>query len=241
GDPHELTRDYIVLVEVRNKNVSTRGIDDSMKEAIVEIVRGTNESIVSRLDSVHTDMSKITDRIEALRLDSSVSVVTVNKPNTPFTPRNNYFTINSPVLALPLPNSNTASTSNGLKRPSKYPAWHRRGWVRERYEAKSIPTRPSISFIPSGTSHDANGYACSDSLLLTPLCCDDIHDVTPHVSALAGCDRLVSEHLVIENYVSFIRKKFCWGIIFPIGLKRYRDPKEEPIEKEPLIELKETG
>ncbi|GKC80142.1 hypothetical protein Tco_1130916 [Tanacetum coccineum] len=27
----------------------------------------------------------------------------------------------------------------------------------------------------------------SVSLLLTPLCCDDIHDVTPHVSALAGC------------------------------------------------------
>nr|GEV16458.1 hypothetical protein [Tanacetum cinerariifolium] len=28
----------------------------------------------------------------------------------------------------------------------------------------------------------------SDSLLFTPLCCDDIHDVTPRVSALAGCD-----------------------------------------------------
>ncbi|GJZ10681.1 hypothetical protein Tco_0545440 [Tanacetum coccineum] len=26
------------------------------------------------------------------------------------------------------------------------------------------------------------------SLLLTPLCCNDIRDVTPHVSALAGCD-----------------------------------------------------
>nr|GEZ18672.1 hypothetical protein [Tanacetum cinerariifolium] len=33
----------------------------------------------------------------------------------------------------------------------------------------------------------------SDSLLLTPLCCDDIHDVMSRVSALAGCDRLVSE------------------------------------------------
>ncbi|GJU06134.1 hypothetical protein Tco_1122564 [Tanacetum coccineum] len=31
------------------------------------------------------------------------------------------------------------------------------------------------------------------------------------------------------------------GTIFPIGLKRYRDPKEEPIEKEPLMELKEIG
>ncbi|GJW31317.1 hypothetical protein Tco_0051349 [Tanacetum coccineum] len=84
-------------------------------------------------------------------------------------------------------------------------------------------------------------YAYSDSLLLTPLCCDDIHEVTPRVSALAGCDRLVSEPLVIENYVSLTRKKFCWETIFPIGLKRYRDPKEEPIEKEPLMELKEIG
>ncbi|GJS64386.1 hypothetical protein Tco_0678950 [Tanacetum coccineum] len=42
-------------------------------------------------------------------------------------------------------------------------------------------------------------YACSDSLLLTPLCCDDIHDVTPRVSALAGRDILVSEPLVIEK------------------------------------------
>ncbi|GKD01287.1 hypothetical protein Tco_1171561 [Tanacetum coccineum] len=84
-------------------------------------------------------------------------------------------------------------------------------------------------------------YTCSDSLLLTPLCCDDIHEVTPRVFALAGCDRLVSEPLVIENYVSLIRKKFYWGTIFPIGLKRYRDPKEEPIEKEPLMELKEIG
>ncbi|GJQ97807.1 reverse transcriptase domain-containing protein [Tanacetum coccineum] len=31
--------------------------------------------------------------------------------------------------------------------------------------------------------------AFSVSLLLTPLCCDDIHDVTPRVSALAGCDK----------------------------------------------------
>ncbi|GJS34981.1 hypothetical protein Tco_0533363 [Tanacetum coccineum] len=43
-------------------------------------------------------------------------------------------------------------------------------------------------------------YAFSDSLLLTPLCCEDIHDVTPRVSALAGCDRLVSEPLVIEIF-----------------------------------------
>nr|GEV10906.1 hypothetical protein [Tanacetum cinerariifolium] len=35
--------------------------------------------------------------------------------------------------------------------------------------------------------------AFSDSLLLTPLYSDDINDVTPRVSTLVGCDRLVSE------------------------------------------------
>ncbi|GJZ13985.1 hypothetical protein Tco_0549215 [Tanacetum coccineum] len=78
-------------------------------------------------------------------------------------------------------------------------------------------------------------YAFNDSLLLTPLCCDDIHDVTPRVSALAGCDRLVFEPLVIENtLVMFFptRKKSRWGTVFPTGLKRY---------KEPLVEPKEIG
>nr|GEV04472.1 hypothetical protein [Tanacetum cinerariifolium] len=43
------------------------------------------------------------------------------------------------------------------------------------------------------TNHcvDVLSIIFSDSLLLTPLCYDDIHDVTPRVSALAGCDRLV--------------------------------------------------
>ncbi|GJQ93026.1 hypothetical protein Tco_0004165 [Tanacetum coccineum] len=35
------------------------------------------------------------------------------------------------------------------------------------------------------------GYACSDSLLLTPLCCDDIHDVVLMFLPLEGVDRLV--------------------------------------------------
>ncbi|GJU31279.1 hypothetical protein Tco_1174868 [Tanacetum coccineum] len=34
-------------------------------------------------------------------------------------------------------------------------------------------------------------YACSDSLLLTSLCCDDIHEVMPRVSALGGCDNTI--------------------------------------------------
>ncbi|GJV92593.1 hypothetical protein Tco_1540406 [Tanacetum coccineum] len=52
--------------------------------------------------------------------------------------------------------------------------------------------------------YDSERRVLSDSLLLTPLCCDDIHEVTPRVSALAGCDRL--------------------GIAFATGLKRYTNP-----------------
>ncbi|GJX76945.1 retrovirus-related pol polyprotein from transposon TNT 1-94 [Tanacetum coccineum] len=44
-----------------------------------------------------------------------------------------------------------------------------------------------ISFL-SMTISRAASYAYSGSLLLTPLCYDDIHDVTPRISALAGCD-----------------------------------------------------
>nr|GEW45277.1 putative reverse transcriptase domain-containing protein [Tanacetum cinerariifolium] len=36
--------------------------------------------------------------------------------------------------------------------------------------------------------HMKASYAYSDSLFLTPLCCDDIHDVTPRVFALARCE-----------------------------------------------------
>ncbi|GJY94961.1 MAK10-like protein [Tanacetum coccineum] len=43
-------------------------------------------------------------------------------------------------------------------------------------------------------------YAFSESSNVLHHCvCDDIHDVTPRVSTLAGCDRLVSEPLVIEK------------------------------------------
>nr|GEU91019.1 hypothetical protein [Tanacetum cinerariifolium] len=38
------------------------------------------------------------------------------------------------------------------------------------------------------------------SLLSTPLCCDNTHDVTPCVSALAGCDRSVSEPQKNQKY-----------------------------------------
>ncbi|GKC44202.1 hypothetical protein Tco_1061924, partial [Tanacetum coccineum] len=92
-----------------------------------------------------------------------------------------------------------------------------------------------VMFLPM-TVRRASGlglcYACSDSLLWTPLCCDDIHEVTLCVFALAG---------VTDCYVSLSRKKFCWETIFLIRLKCYRDPKEEPIGKETLMELKEIG
>ncbi|GKB35861.1 putative reverse transcriptase domain-containing protein [Tanacetum coccineum] len=57
--------------------------------------------------------------------------------------------------------------------------WEREDQFRKKYQ--HLFTKTTLS------------YACSDSLLLTPLCCDDIHDVTPRVSALARCDRMVLE------------------------------------------------
>ncbi|GJT77844.1 hypothetical protein Tco_1044569 [Tanacetum coccineum] len=123
--------------------------------------------------------------------------------------------------------------------------------VRIRYRESgigdSIPLHDYILWFGSGDMFRPNGeryedtevcdslpfYACSDSLLLTPLCCDDIHDVTPRVSALAGCDRLVSEPLVIENHVSsislqllrsFSRAKFHWGIASATWNQAFTDP-----------------
>ncbi|GJT97653.1 hypothetical protein Tco_1093171 [Tanacetum coccineum] len=54
--------------------------------------------------------------------------------------------------------------------------------------------------------------------------------VTPYVSALAGCDRLVSEP-VFQLCFFPTRKKSRWGTIFPTGLKRYEEPRVEPKEK----------
>ncbi|GJT92523.1 hypothetical protein Tco_1081368 [Tanacetum coccineum] len=64
-------------------------------------------------------------------------------------------------------------------------------------------------------------YAFCVSLLLTPLYCDDIHDVRPRVSALAGCDRLVSELMVIEE-VRLSKRKFgivCYEKVVRIPLE----------------------
>ncbi|GJX41872.1 hypothetical protein Tco_0256862 [Tanacetum coccineum] len=52
-------------------------------------------------------------------------------------------------------------------------------------------------------------HACSDSLLLTPLCCDDIHDVTPRVSALAGCDDHKSlQHILDQKDLNMRQRRW---------------------------------
>nr|GEU34502.1 putative reverse transcriptase domain-containing protein [Tanacetum cinerariifolium] len=65
-----------------------------------------------------------------------------------------------------------------------------------RFHLKEVVTRHGI---PVSIICDRDpSYAYSDSLLLTPLCCDDIHDVTPRVFALARCDRLERHLPLIE-------------------------------------------
>ncbi|GJX01307.1 hypothetical protein Tco_0185220 [Tanacetum coccineum] len=61
------------------------------------------------------------------------------------------------------------------------------------------------------------------------------------VVPIGGYSYPISLWLQLDAMSPLIRKKFHWGTIFLIGLKRYRDPKEEPIEKEPLMELKGIG
>ncbi|GJT43570.1 hypothetical protein Tco_0952285 [Tanacetum coccineum] len=82
-------------------------------------------------------------------------------------------------------------------------------------EVARMTARIALEFAPD--------YAFSVSLLLTPLCCDDIHDVTPRVSALAGCDRLVSEPLVIEKVEVWEQNRVLagFGIGGKIGKSKY--------------------
>ncbi|GJW15480.1 putative reverse transcriptase domain-containing protein [Tanacetum coccineum] len=68
------------------------------------------------------------------------------------------------------------------------------------------------------TISGAASYAYSGSLLLTPLCCDDIYDVTPHVFALAGCDRLVAMSPPI-------RRNYRNSDAFATGRKRIKNCK----------------
>ncbi|GKF45487.1 hypothetical protein Tco_0132039, partial [Tanacetum coccineum] len=79
------------------------------------------------------------------------------------------------------------------------------------------------------------------SLLLTPFCCDDTYDVMPRVSAWAGCDRLVSEPMVIENSYTFHFLSFLLVLSRPTGYSLSEDLEGESIEEEPLEEPKEEG
>ncbi|GJZ37336.1 putative reverse transcriptase domain-containing protein [Tanacetum coccineum] len=80
------------------------------------------------------------------------------------------------------------------------------------------------------------------SLFSTPLCCDDIHDVTPRVSALAGCDRLVSKPgyrelvcllLSVENIVLQYKN----SIAIATGCKRFKNTKRSNRKIRILIAL----
>ncbi|GKB10349.1 putative reverse transcriptase domain-containing protein [Tanacetum coccineum] len=75
------------------------------------------------------------------------------------------------------------------------------------FGTKSLEFGISFLFM---TISGAASYAYSGSLLLTPLCCDDIHDVTPCVSALAGCDNVGNPDAIGENPDDVTSLSFAW-------------------------------
>ncbi|GJT23193.1 hypothetical protein Tco_0893130 [Tanacetum coccineum] len=74
--------------------------------------------------------------------------------------------------------------------------------------------RDTIKLAPEYVTGITDEGEVSDSLLLIPLCCDDIQDVTPRVSALAG---------FMSPPAHASRAKFHWGIAFATGHKRFTD------------------
>nr|GEW45560.1 hypothetical protein [Tanacetum cinerariifolium] len=61
------------------------------------------------------------------------------------------------------------------------------------------------------------------------MCCDDAYRVTPRVFALAGCDRLISEPLVIERK-NHLREFLMWNQKEPEE-DREEDPQENSEEE----------
>ncbi|GJZ23697.1 putative reverse transcriptase domain-containing protein [Tanacetum coccineum] len=91
----------------------------------------------------------------------------------------------------------------------------------------------AIDAIPLATNYQ-------HSLLLTSMCCDDAYLVMPRDSALARCDRLVSEPLVIE------KQAFCFLVFLrvlsrPTSYSTLELPGWELIEEKPLEEPKEEA
>ncbi|GJR89789.1 hypothetical protein Tco_0213800 [Tanacetum coccineum] len=66
------------------------------------------------------------------------------------------------------------------------------------------------------------------------MCCDDAYPVMPRISALAGCERLVSEGIKAIGYREVV-------LFRPTGYSILVDPEEESIEEEPHEEPKEEG
>ncbi|GJT73509.1 zf-BED domain-containing protein [Tanacetum coccineum] len=67
-------------------------------------------------------------------------------------------------------------------------AWTRGGKLRDRNAEESWALLEDLCDNCALSRYEVSPTLCGDSLLLTPLCSDDIHDVTPCVFALAGYD-----------------------------------------------------
>ncbi|GJR75719.1 putative ribonuclease H-like domain-containing protein [Tanacetum coccineum] len=61
------------------------------------------------------------------------------------------------------------------------------------------------------------------------------------MSVKIACTPIETHKPLKQQMWMYIFIEVSLGTIFLFGLKRYRDPKEEPIGKEPLMELKEIG
>ncbi|GJW53428.1 hypothetical protein Tco_0097513 [Tanacetum coccineum] len=99
-----------------------------------------------------------------------------------------------------------------------------------------------VTILPSNVSDVENNWA--SALASSP--CKLVLGIMRFgagVTFLPSVMRCDFAYFMVERRAMFplIHKKFRWGTIFPIRLKRYSDPKEEPFEKEPLMELKEIG
>ncbi|GKA12309.1 hypothetical protein Tco_0691855 [Tanacetum coccineum] len=76
-------------------------------------------------------------------------------------------------------------------------------------EVARMTARIALEFAPD--------YAFSVSLLLTRLCCDDIHDVTPRVSALAGCEKVKVPEEINMNVVTRLNgSKRYFSVLFRV-------------------------